>query len=356
MQRFTFEPVTQNDHEEILSLFRMPMGGSISLALERDPDYFAGAAVQNQSPAVYVGRDRESGRLTGLFSVGTRPVYVNGKPEEIPYFCDLRIHPDYRRGTLLARGYRFVKEELLKERYAQTIIVSDNLPALEALTGGRAGLPVYYPYGRYVTFALAPISLKCTSNARRATAEEKAEIAAFLAVEGRSKQFYPVYNLDLQSPYYRGIELRDYFVLRESGQITGILGVWNQKDFKRSRLAAYSPLMRIVRPLYNAYTGIRGGIRLPPAGSVLKYSFLHSLAVKDNDPARLSSLLEAVFSNRSKESEYFLLGLDASDPLVQALKGIPCRTFHGMHFLVAGGRDPRPDLLPGPFYLEAARI
>lgn len=356
MQRFTFEPVTENDHEEILALLCVPMGGSISLALERDPDYFAGAAVQNQRPAVYAGRDRASGRLTGLFSVGTRAVYVNRQVEEIPYFCDLRIHPDYRRGTLLARGYRFVKEELLKERYAQTIIVSDNLPALSALTGGRAGLPVYYPYGRYTTFALPRISGKPRHAVERAGQQDKPEIVEFLAAESRSKQFYPVYNLDLQSPYFRGVQLQDFFVLREAGQIAGIAGVWNQKAFKRSRLAAYSPLMRFVRPFYNAFAALRGGIRLPRAGSVLNYSFLHAVAVKDNDPALLRSLLLAVFSAHDFTSEYFLLGLDASDPLVQSVKDIPARTFHALHFLVAGGKDPRPDLLPGPFYLEAARI
>ena len=77
--RFVFEPAEQKDQAEILELFRVPMAGSISLALERDPDYFAGALVQNANPAVFVGRDTLNGRITGLFSVGTRPVFVNGK-------------------------------------------------------------------------------------------------------------------------------------------------------------------------------------------------------------------------------------------------------------------------------------
>lgn len=354
--RFVFEPAQQTDQSEILDLFREPMAGSISLALERDPDYFAGALVQNEKPAVFVGRDTLNNRITGLFSAGTRHVFVNGERTEIPYFCDLRIHRDYQNGTLLARGYRFVRQELLKERYAQTLIVSDNERALASLTGGRAGLPVYYPFGRYTTFALPRVRRRRALAVTRAGARDLEEIQAFILSEGRMKQFFPAYDLQLESPHFSGLSPSDFFLVRGKDGIIGMCGVWNQKAFKRTRLVSYSPFLRMVRPFYNALTGIRGGVPLPNAGEVLDYSFLHCILVKENDPAVLSSLLSAVFAAEDQTCSYFLMGLDAQDPLTRAVRGIPYRAFHGLHFLVSGASDPRPALRPGPFYLEAARI
>lgn len=354
--RFLFEPAETKDQEEILDLFRVPMAGSISLALERDPDYFAGALVQNVHPSVFVGRDTLNGRITGLFSVGTRPVFVNGEVQEIPYFCDLRIHKDYQNGTLLARGYKFVRQELLRERYAQTLIVSDNDRAIASLTGGRAGLPVYYPFGQYTTFALPRRPLKRMHPVRRATEEDLPQMQKFVLSTGKARQFFPVYDLRPGSAHFHGVSVKDFFLAIEGDRIKGMCGVWNQKSFKRTRLVSYSPLLRFVRPLYNVLSRLRGGILLPPAGEILDYSFLHCILVEGNDASVLTSLLSAIFDAEDLRCSYFLMGLDARDPLTASVKGIPYRAFHGLHFLVSGGEDPRSSLNSGTFYLEAARI
>lgn len=353
MHRFTFEPARAEDNDSILEIFRLPMGGSISVALERDPDYFAGAGVQNAAPRVFVGRDNQTGRITGTFSVGTRPVYVNRRITEVPYFCDLRILPEYRNGTLLARGYRFVRDAVLKDTYAQTLIVADNLEAVTALTEGRGGLPVYYPFGRYSTLAIPSSREKPPASVRRAIEDDLPAILEFSRNEAPRRQFYPHYSFDFLSPYFRGARIQDLFLFFDGQDLAGMCGVWNQKEFKSSRIAAYSPALRIVRPLYNLFAAVTQSIPLPPEGSLLEYSFIYSLLVRNDDARIFRDLLRAVRS--SGLSNLYLLGLDESDPLAPAAQKVAGRRFRALHYLVSAA-DPRPGIEPGPFYLEAARL
>ena len=157
MTRFIPRPATPEDSQELVELFRMaPMDGAISVATEREPDFFAGTNVQHEDAEVYLGQDQESGKLVGVFSIGKRRVFVNGEVRPLRYFCDLRIHKDFRQGTLLSRGFRFIKDNVMNgDEFAQTIIVADNKKAIQYLGSGRAGLPFYYPAGDYLTHAVS---------------------------------------------------------------------------------------------------------------------------------------------------------------------------------------------------------
>ena len=355
--RFEFREAKPEDNSEICEIFRIPMGGSLALSLERDPDYFAGARVQNEKPRVFVGVDHEKHCLTGSFSVGERRVYLNGKPEWIPYFCDLRIRDEYRSGTLLARGYKFVKEEVLAGRYAQTIIVADNQEAINSLTGSRAGLPTYVPFGAYVTRAIpgnaaSKMKYDASISIRKAQMADLGLMKSLCEEAGRQKQFYPCYDFEFSSPYFRDLSFDQYYIAYRNGSPVGMTGVWNQKSFKKTRICAYGRGLNLARPLYNAWMKLKGGISLPEPGSVLPYSYLHTVNTKNNDPQILRALVREIANDRD-DAEYFLLGLDARDRLGDAFRGLSVREFHGFHYLVdAGAALPEPSL----FYLEAARI
>lgn len=369
MPRFVIDEARPEDDAELRALFRVPMAGSIAIASEREPNYFRSAAVQNEEPLVFVGRDTERGGLAGVFSVGRRRVFVDGRPRALPYFCDLRILPAFRQGTLLARGYRFVRERVLDgDDLAQTIVIADNLVALEALTSGRGGLPVYHPYGEYHTYAVNIRSaarsrddLNCM--VRRATGEDLPAIQAFLQKEAPRKQFYPVYDFTrLQGPgpvpdYYADIRIEDFFLAFAGAKLVGLVGVWDQKAFKQTRVISYARSIAYTRPLYNLAARATGGIVLPPAGSLMEYFNLHALLIENDDPGIFAALIAAVKNTyRGGPHEYFLCGLDASDPLNAALGRERHRLIRGRHFLIGFGSDPRPTLRPGPFYLETARI
>ena len=117
----------------------------------RRPDYFHGTAVQCEQPEVYVPKQKDEAGLAGVFGAGLRRVFVNGQPRPVRYLSDLRISPSHRSGSLLARGFRFLRREVFKnDEFAQSLVVTENKNALNLLTSGRCGLPGYFQFGDYV--------------------------------------------------------------------------------------------------------------------------------------------------------------------------------------------------------------
>ena len=148
MAGLTVRPAGAGDHVALEALFRATaMGSQVRIAVQRGPDYFAGAVVQAAEPCVWASFEA-SGRAVGLLSAGKRRVWVQGE-REMRYLCDLRIHADWQRSTLLSRGYRLLKREIFAPgEWAQTLVLEDNVRAIELLTSRRAGLPEYRPAGR----------------------------------------------------------------------------------------------------------------------------------------------------------------------------------------------------------------
>lgn len=362
---FQIHRALASDNADLCAIFRAtPMQGSISVAFEREPDYFAGAKVQNIHLDIFLGRDSKTGRVPGLFSVGHRPVYLNGQRKDVRYFCDLRIRPEYRNGTLLARGYRYINKHIMQgAEFAQTVIVADNIPALDMLLSGRASLPRYLPYGNYNTFAVSlrqkfkqyDQSLKI----RRAGKKDIVRMQSFMLRQAIHKQFFPVYDLNQigQHAYYQAQNIEDYWLAFHGSELVGMLGVWDQKTYKQSRIVHYSRSMQWLRPVLNRMQFLSQGFYLPSVGSLLNYFTVHTILTQDNDAEVLRSLLHAIGVQYADQYDYFLLGLDAKDALTQALRSLQKRVFRGRHFLVTyGDQDPREQLNPGPFYIEAARL
>src|SRR4029077_4739102 len=73
----------------------------------------------------------------------------NGESASLGYLADLRLQSQYRGGTLVARGYRFLQRlhEDCRTRLYTTVIFSENHAALTTIASGRAGLPQYHDQG-----------------------------------------------------------------------------------------------------------------------------------------------------------------------------------------------------------------
>jgi hypothetical protein len=195
MPGLTIRPATPADHAALEELFRATsMGSSIRLNIERDPDYFAGARVQAADPCVWAAFDG-NGRAVGMLSAGKRRVRLGDGEIELRYLCDLRIHRDWQRSTLLARGFRLLKREIFAPReWAQTLVLEDNLQAIELLSSHRAGLPEYRPAGIYATWLL-PTQLVESDPAvtvRRATRADLPEMQLLYDDSTRRRSFAPV--------------------------------------------------------------------------------------------------------------------------------------------------------------------
>ncbi len=304
------------------------MEGAIAVSFRREPSYFAGARVQGDATQVIKCVDTASGRIVGLGSRSTALAWVDGHARRIGYLADLRGAPDVRRGTLLARGFRLLRELHAHDPvpFYTTMIYEGNTPALESLTGARAGLPRYRDGGRVLTPAL---HLDLPHRALRVRGIEIARgepvalpaIVAFLNRTLGARQFAPVYReQDFGAGRFAHLTARDFFVARAGGRIVGTLAGWDQCSIRQTHVERYSTSLALLRPLYNLAARLTPLKPLPAVGARIPYIYLACAAVENDNTILFRALLRHVCNVlRRGPWHYAIASLHERDPLAPVL-------------------------------------
>jgi hypothetical protein len=99
-------------------------------------------------------REAGTGALVGMGSRSVRPMYVNGREQDVGYISQLRASPDYRFGLamarMVARGFAYHRALHADGRtpYYLCSIVEGNEPArrlLASWAAGTAAVPAALP-------------------------------------------------------------------------------------------------------------------------------------------------------------------------------------------------------------------
>ena len=369
--RFFMREATPDDNDALCRLLEIPMPGKIKLALERSPDYFRAAGVQNNEAEVALCCDRqEHGQIAGIACLGRRRVFIDGNPVWVRYLSDLRVLENYR-GMRLARmiaDYIWDSESKNSSHTMQSIVFSDNVDIKrfgnhpESEFGNTKHLWCY-EMGAYKTSAikLSPAERKYwpMSKIRRAEPKDIPEMQNFFDLEASRKQFYPAYRFDqLGDGYYQGLTINDFFLAFRNGKLVGITGYWDQCAMKQTRIAGYSGILRWCRPFFNLLSRSLSGFPLPRAGTELLSFYLHTIVTCDNNPEIFSDLIEHIYKTYQNSNYlYFVCGLFSDDELCRVLENFKSRrNVHGKHYEVGIyeiGQPIPPDM---PIYVEACRI
>ena len=355
MAGLTVRPAGAADHEALEALFRATaMGSQIRIALQREPDYFAGSVVQAAEPCVWASFE-DSGRAVGLLSAGKRRVWVQGE-REMRYLCDLRIHSDWQRSTLLSRGYRLLRREVFATgEWAQTLVLEDNVRAIGLLTSRRAGLPEYRPAGVYRTWLLPAqdVPPQPSIDVRRATAGDLPEMQRLYDEAVQRRSFGEMLSLSgFGEGRWHGLSLEDFLVAEREGRLIGMLGLWDQSDFQRLFIAGYSQAISMLRPIWNGWAALSNNVPLPAPGAIVAMRKTTAIACENDDPAILRALLAEALKER--DGKLTLVGMSAADPLVPAMEDLHGRRDRGRHYLV--GWEGEPPAWKEPFAFDVARI
>lgn len=365
-QRFLVRPTQDSDADGLQELLAdTPQEGSILLNFERQPNYFWATDIGTSSPDLWVMEDTENHRVAGAFSIGKRDVFINGAKTAMRFDSDLRIHRDYQGGRALLRLFKSLTSILGDDIY-QTVILEENQASLGTVGSGRLKLqPKYYPAGKHRTNM---IELRCrekhtvSHTVRRATKNDIAAMQQFFDTNAGEKQFYPSYDFSLvgsTDSYYRNIKLEDFFLAFSGDELVGMTGLWDQKDFKQTRITGYSKSIQYARPFYNLYAKIVGGLSLPTPGSLTSYIYLHSTVVKNNEKNIFADLLATIRSNL-KDSKYdaLVVGFDVNDPLHEVTEKYKKVELFSLHFICGySDDDPMDDIGRNKLmYLETARL
>jgi hypothetical protein len=330
MSRFEFALAGPADDAQLRARMAADvMEGGIAVSFRREPSYFAGCRVQGDATQVVKCTDRATGRIVGLGSRSTAPAFVDGRRERIGYLADLRLAPELRRGTLLARGYRMLRRMHTADpvRFYTTLIYEGNARAERALVGARAGLPRYVDWGRLLTPALRldfavrhkpPPDLAL----RRGGAGDLPRIVEFLNRERAAKQFAPVVDeSQFGEGRLGGLRPESFLLALRGGRIVGTLAAWDQSALRQTHVERYPVIMGALRPLYNALAAFSPMKPLPPPGARIPYVYLACAATEGNDVSVFRTLLCAMhqFLRRGPWS-FAIAALHESDPLARALQ------------------------------------
>ena len=119
-----------DDNDALCRISTIPMRGSIQLALERYPDYFKAAEIQNNEIEIALCCDRQAdGEIAGVACLGRRKVFFEGKSVWVRYLSDLRVLEKYRGMRLARMIAEYISDVELNNpsRLMQSIVFSDNL-------------------------------------------------------------------------------------------------------------------------------------------------------------------------------------------------------------------------------------
>nr|WP_281502164.1 hypothetical protein [Alcanivorax sp. S6407] len=341
-----------------------PQQGAVTLNFERRPDYFRGAKVTCEEPDIWVAEPTgEQDGLGAIVNVGWRNLWINGEVKRVRYAHDLRIAPQSRNGRVLHRISRHIRKLLAEGEWMQTTILSDNDTSLSTVASGRAGLPVYYPAGTIETSMLytRPRAPRAPADVtiRQTGEDDLPAIAALLARVGKEKQFFPSWDLARLrgDDYCYGLKPDNFLGLWVRGELKGVVGFWDQKSIKQTRVLGYARGLGLMRHLYNSHSVLRGGMRLPAPGGILSYLTLHSVAVEDDDPELLRLLLEHAISFFHGRYDALVCGFFSHDPLARVPARYRRRVLLSEHFLMSFDGDPREQIdSERPWYVEVARL
>ena len=365
MAAYTYRLATAQDNDKIQDLYNnTPQRGLVTLGFEFAPNFFDAIDVSCTETEVYVAENNETGVIDGIACLGIRELYVNGKVEIVSYANNLRIRPECQGRSILSKLFSTVKDALeSQDRWAHMVILEENQRSIKALTTKRKSLPTFYPYGRLYTYLVSTyydLAGKPEFDVRQAESKDIPAMQDFLDRESPKRQFYPKYDLTTldTSPYFRELDISNYFLAIDAGEIVGICGIWKQKKFKQTRVVDYPKWMVFVRPLYNLWCSIFGGFSLPSKGKTADYSSVHSICIKDNNPRVLQSLLKTVRKTLAKNKDSsMIVALPEGDPLLPGLDGFLKQRMVSLHYLATYGKDITETLDKDlPFYLEVSRL
>jgi len=320
--------VATAEHDALLrALLRdNPMPGSIEISLEREPNYFAGAAIDGAECTTIVSL--ENGRAICAGAANIRVRYINGEAMRVGYLGSLRLDNTHRgRSSILLRAYQFFRD--LHRTHADppriylSSILSKNLPAIRFLERNLPEMPTYTRVTELIALMIRPKrrgpSLPTGTGIRIATNDDLPAIAAFLNQQNQVYQFAPFWTPEGLGSCV-GLTPADFQLMHDAGgNLLACGAIWDQRPFRQNVIRGYSPRMRKLRPLFNVAARLLRRSPIHDVGHVIPLAFASHLAA--TTPASLVVLLQSLRRAAFERGIQFLTaGFDSRDPRLAAIR------------------------------------
>lgn len=310
------------DDADVRALLRSrSMSGMIQVAMTREPDARIAAGVEGMRHARFLVRDTQ-GRLVGMGTRSTRPVFVGGAPVLQGYLGQLRSVPGACGFKRLRSGFATLERARKPDEldYDLTAIVADNEPARRLLERGLPGLPTYHALADMESLVMTtrrppPWRRRAELRFRRAARGDMPQVLDLLRSHNSQYGFASDWTLeDLTARgRCRGLRPEHFRLLWDGGELVACGAVWDQRAFKQARVQGYAPWLRASRHLVNAGLTLAGQPALPKPGSELAMGYVSHLATRD--PSMVVPLIESLRSQaRNRGLAQLTVAFDRRDP------------------------------------------
>jgi hypothetical protein len=261
---FSIREATPSDNEALLRLESdSPQGTGISILVDR-ADYFYRSRMHNQARVLLAVED---GRIVGVMAFAVKDVLLNGVPDRVAYFYDLRGEATYRRSMKrgLFRLWKTVFEEVqaADAAFLYGHVKCDNVDSLNVAT--RLGAQEVASFDMLILPALrghtSPLDAHLDS-----LDEEVARIER--AVGPRSLK-----PLRFAAAYERGAELgylKGIFRI-ERGASFAQMSAWDLSAIYRGRVLHMPLSLRALGAVLNPVARFLPVPRVPIVGKQIKY-------------------------------------------------------------------------------------
>lgn len=360
-------PATLADDQKLVTLIAesMPSNG-VLLSFERKPSYFKATHTQYDHPeAMLIASDDNPEHILGMFNIGTRACFINGEVKPLRYVGDLRINKTQRGKGFVQLMMLFIKATYPATEILQAVFLNDNLVAKKVLCENRPGVPRHHFSDQVETYTLTGFKSKKEFNRELGfallTAADIPAVNRFIARMADYYNFLPAYDFNglvQQQPYWNGLQLNDFTVVRRGEQIVGLFGLWDQKPFKQTRIADYGQLIALARPVYNAWAKLTNQLILPAKGNTVNYLMLHSLLCNPYDVDLHENMLRSAYQQAIDRNCYALcFTLAQRDPRRDCSKLFISRKVQAVHAFHCFEGDPIAQFDQKRIsYLECGRI
>jgi ribosomal protein S18 acetylase RimI-like enzyme len=348
--RIEIRPAGEADNDGLLALTKVtPMGGTIALRIDRDPDFFALLRMRGESVVYVAVRGRE---VVGCISAALRTAYIAGVPETTAYVGDMKVHPRFSGSRVALRLIQALEAYLRSAGIDLCFsVVADGNQRAMPLFEGRLGIPRWVPLGRFLVDEFAPSPFKGSSgrySIETAQASALPAIVELLDRFHRSRQFAPRLAEDesgralsnqSEEPFPRTL------VALSGSNVVATLTLCDASAAKRNVLLNAPPLLRGALTFLRVAAVPFPGFRVPRMGDSLKLLSVRYAACEDGHALALKALLKFGQAEVFRHRYTFLsLGLHERDPLRSLVSGIPKFSFSSLGFatsLTSPGRLAR---------------
>lgn len=280
--QFEIRPAKQSDSASLIALTKLtPMKGNISIRIDRDPDFFALSKLRGETKN-FVAVNKADDLIIGSFSYTPKVYYSFGKPVNVYYLADLKIHPEYSKSRV---AYVLVKhvQTYLRSIGANLLYctaVNDNF-AVMSFFNGKAGIPVFKKLATFNIYQLFP-------------KKGKAYLPDNFNVAIIANYYQESFKNHSFCSSFKDVENCHHFIHVKENMIIAAISVYDPSAAKKNIILKIPFSLLFIIKLLRLVNGILTLPEIPVLNAPLKILFVKYFAYDINQEVHFDQLLQKV--------------------------------------------------------------